>query len=744
VVTLLAPLVSPPVAGAAAPGGASADIRELDRTHFTLDGKPLPDHPRYRARPEGRRAAVGTPPVGTVREWLGLDDTTGKFYPKTYKLRAVGKHIEVWVADDIAFPAADCRKNSVVVGDKQVGDLVHEFDDKIYPKETAAFSTPPDRDGSNPGRPGDYSGDGDKTVTLVDNIRDDNYFHFPKAVTYVAGFFSSQLNELFDRNVMTIDAYDWKHRLGARPADEPTDDLCTSRPEHPRMYEGTFAHEWQHLLEYYADPNEQTWVNEGLSDYAQSLVGYVDGRATVYDRGNDNHLVCYQGFGSVKTKYNTNPRQCGGPQNSMNLWEEGTPTEVLADYGISYQLMIYLAGRFGPPVISALHRDGVRHGLAGIQAALPTGTDLYDVLHDFQTMTLVDKIVGEPGGEMIGVPLDRVTSPGLRSTVNLANPDAYDNPGAAPNGADFVPLPTPLTSVSFAGAKSLPPLPTGWTVAGNTLFSGNTLNLDSQAVLPITVPALKFPTLKLETSFAIENGYDYAYVSISTDGGRTYLPLAGDRTTKAPLGPALTGSSGAVVSAGYDLSAYAGKKVLLCLRYVSDAAVNKGGWRIGKITLGDKVLNDGTTLKGWRSPSSIVPTPVNGWHATLVGIDGSRAKLVPIEKWAELKAYPKVVAIIAYDEPTEKIKQYAPYRLVVNGTLQSGGGTPAPTAPTAPASGPAAPGTGPATPGTGPATPGTGPAAAPVPAAVTGGLAFVPPATAGYAAARRQGGGRMP
>ncbi|GAA0578269.1 hypothetical protein GCM10010172_73880 [Paractinoplanes ferrugineus] len=696
-VTLLAPLASPPmtspVSAAAASDRSATDVRELDRTHFTLDGKPLPDHPRYQrpepaARtPRGRTAAphppternprARTPPVGTSREWLGLDDTTGNLYPKNYKLRAVGKHIEVWVADDIAFPAADCRKNSVVVGDKQIADLVRDFDNRIYPKETATFSTPPDRDGSNPRRPGDYSGDGDKTVTLVDNIRDENYFHFPAAVTYIAGFFSAQLNELFDRNVMTIDAYDWKHRLGAYPADDPSDDLCTSRPARPRMYDATFAHEWQHLLEYYIEPNEAKWVNEGLADFAQTLVGYVDARATVDDWGNDNHIVCYQGFGLVKTKYNANPRLCGGPQNSLNLWDEGAPTEVLADYGIAYSFLIYLADRFGLSTITELHRDGTHRGLAGVQAVLPAGTQLADVLHDFQTMTLVDKFVGEPGGKMTGVPLKRVTSAGLRSTVNLDNPTAYDMPGAAPNGADYVPLPTPLTSVTFAGAKNLPALPTGWTIADGTLFSGNQLNLDSQAVLPVTVPSVKFPTLKLETSFGIENGYDFAYVSVSTDGGRSYLPLAGDRTTKGPLGPGLTGTSGtggAVVTAGYDLSAYAGKKVLLCLRYVSDGAVNKGGWRIGRITLDGKVLNDGSTLAGWRSPSMIVPTPVHAWHATLVGIDGKRARLVPIAKWAEVKSYPRVVAIIAYDEPTEKLAQYAPYRLVVNGALQPGGG----------------------------------------------------------------------
>ena len=68
------------------------------------------------------------------------------------------------------------------------------------------------------GNGGVYTGAGDKTVTLVDNVRDDNFYDFPAAPTYIAGFFFSQFNELIDRNVMTIDAYDWLHRTGAEPA----------------------------------------------------------------------------------------------------------------------------------------------------------------------------------------------------------------------------------------------------------------------------------------------------------------------------------------------------------------------------------------------------------------------------------------------------------------------------------------------------------------------------------------------
>ena len=67
-------------------------------------------------------------------------------------------------------------------------------------------------------------------------------------------------------------------------------------------------------------------------------------------------------------------------------------------------------------------------------------------------------------------------TPSLRSTVNLANPDAFDNVGAAPNGADYVQLRNgtgtmlrgrDLRSVQFRGTATLPPLPLEWTLVND-------------------------------------------------------------------------------------------------------------------------------------------------------------------------------------------------------------------------------------------------------------------------------------
>ncbi|MFD0784055.1 choice-of-anchor J domain-containing protein [Micromonospora azadirachtae] len=726
-IALVVPLLSvlPASGAAAAPAQPVAknnrpsdDTRELARKTYKVDGHEVTTPTRYQPPAQARlatKAAAQTPAVGTVRQWLGLDDIDGTYYRKDYTLRGVGDNIEVWVANDVSFPATDCRNqvaSSTQITDEQVQNFVHEFDTNMYPKETAAFSRPPDRDGTNAqvgpdadGNGGDYTGAGNKTVTLVDNVRDDNYYDFPAAPTYIAGFFSAQLNELFDRNVMTIDAYDWLHRTGANPPNEPTDDLCTSRPARPFSYEGTFAHEWQHLAQYYTDPFEGVWLNEGLSDFAQTLTGYVNTKATVFDPGADSHLFCYQGFGTVQTPYNANPRDCGGPENSLNLWDESpNANAVLADYGNAYAFIQFLYDRYGNDIVHRLHNDGDRQGLASLKEALKSegANDMYQVVHDYQTMTLVDKIVGDSSrGTMLGVPKSRVTSESLRSTVNLDNPAAYATPGAAPNGADYVPLQnsngkllrgSDLKSLSFQGSKTLPAQPLAWTVvtddpdrAGNpVLFSGNGNNTDAGAVTEVTVPTTD-PTLRFVAKYGAELGFDYGYVTVSTDGGATYTAIAGDKTVDGPLGPGVNGTTNGFEAHSYDLSAYAGKSILLGFRYVSDGGVNEGGWLIDDVTVGGTTVSDGSSLAPFDSPTEIKPVAVDNWNLRLIGIDEKHSRAEQFEfdgtfdlalnrpQLAKLSRFPKVVAVVAYDEPTEQVTQYAPYTLKVNGVVQPGG-----------------------------------------------------------------------
>jgi hypothetical protein len=195
-------------------------------------------------------------------------------------------------------------------------------------------------------------------------------------------------------------------------------------------------------------------------------------------------------------------------------------------------------------------------------------------------------------------------------------------------------------------------------------------------VAAVTVPVAD-PALRLRARYTIEAGYDYGYVTVSTDGGKTYTAVAGDHTVPAPHGPALNGASDGFEPQTYDLTAYAGRRILLGFRYVSDGSLDEGGWLIDDVTVGATTLSDGSTLTGFRSPTQIVPVGVHAWHVKLVGLDedARRARQVSVAAYAALRDYPKVVAIVAYDEPTERVTQYAPYALTVNGVLQPGGGS---------------------------------------------------------------------
>ena len=50
----------------------------------------------------------------------------------------------------------------------------------------------------------------------------------------------------------------------------------------------------------------------------------------------------------MQTAFNPNPRDCGGPENSLTLWgDEGNGNEILADYGNAWSFMLFLYDRYG-------------------------------------------------------------------------------------------------------------------------------------------------------------------------------------------------------------------------------------------------------------------------------------------------------------------------------------------------------------------------------------------------------------
>ena len=746
----LAPASAEPDHPAPAPA-PGADTRSLDKK-VKVDRSTA--RLSTRARRGLRAQAAEDPVVGDSKIWPYLDYIPGTVGLQEYVLRGIGDHIQVWVAADTAFPDGDCRNDLGLaeITDAQVANFVSEFDANIYPKESKAFSVPPALVGENAqlpdlvdGMPADYyQGTPDEagdTIVLVDNVKDENYFEpgTPDGQTYVAGFFTSTFNQLTDRNVMTIDAFDWKHRTGADVPDDTataeyaacTEQLGLNRPlgaANPRLYEGTFAHEYQHLLESYESPGEASWVNEGLSDYAQTLVGYVDTRIPLDDDAADGHLACFGGYLG---------ESFGGPENSLTRWQDQGGPEVLCDYGAAYSMMMYLRSKYGAAFLGDLHREDA-NGFEGLDAVLDaygSKKSALQTVRDWAAMTAVDAALDnargkgkKKGGKVTGVAKSDVTASWLSSSVNWRTPQAYDSPGAPSNGNDYVRFrsgekkwlrASQLKSLTFKGATTLEPDPIEWTVDGTppdtvpagdatcdadvapgtgaaALYSGCGTDLDRSIVHPVSVPAGD-ASLSFQTLYDIETAWDFAFVQVSEDGGESWTSLATeDTTTEAdpeanPVAvenlPGLTGSSDGWVTQTADLSAYAGKDVLIAFRYVTDAAVDEAGFWVRDVTVGGTALPTGS-LGGWESASQANPTEIPGWTVQLIGIRGNgdvwihRVKVnagfrASLDKKALRKALGTqagvVAALVMVDDPEESLTKYGRYQLKVNNKLQPGG-----------------------------------------------------------------------
>src|SRR5215218_4656179 len=499
---------------------------------------------KLRLRHKSRSFHHGTPAaVGDARTWYALDDTNG-FYRKQYVLRKLSSNTEIWVARDVErtfagitsvgtqFQAGDCRNERTTVTQPQIDYLANEFDTNILPKESTLFSVAPNRDGTN-GAHGaalaadasfDSTGAGYRTVVLIDNVRDDNFTDFNNTQnnSYIAGFFSSGLNALFDRNVMSIDAFDWLHRTGASPNHEPVPgNNCTSAPARPFLYEGVFAQEYQHLLQSYQDAEEVNWVNEGLSDFAIDVTGYDFPTRPVSQIGFDSHLQCFMGNLVTQTDANPNPRG-GGPENSLTLWGDQGDGEILCDYGAAFSFMEYLSSQFGSAFMTQLHRD-LAEGFAGLQSALGSRASAQDVVHRWSAAMAVDGALDAGATLRNNVPNALYQITALNAGINWDNPDAYSTPGAPPNGADYVRVRNAagryveakaIESVSFAGAKTHTPKPVEWTVTTAAPEHGSDPafaapdadNRDAAIVHSVTVPAAS-PTLTFDTKYDTEPAF---------------------------------------------------------------------------------------------------------------------------------------------------------------------------------------------------------------------------------------------
>ncbi|WP_164670007.1 choice-of-anchor J domain-containing protein [Virgibacillus doumboii] len=528
------------------------------------------------------------PVPGTERLWVALDQTKGQYYLKPFTLKAVGEHAEIWVANDRKFPQEN-RNDTIQITQEQVDYILSEVDSNIYPTDTEFFGTPNSHSGENAlleGQLGDNyyvsQDQSDRSVILIDNVKDENFYN-PDFPSYVAGFFSQVLEQYTDRNIITIDSYDWANRVG--------DDAAN-----PNLYEGTVAHEYQHLIHADNDPGEETWINEGMSDFAEYLVGYG------HPQG---HIESF----------------AEKPENSLVAWEDQGPREVLADYGNAYLFQLYLNDHFGGQEFIQNLAKNKLPGIKGVNDALNAfGYDktFDDVYRDYQTALVIDE-EREFDGKYGFTSID--------FTVNTGTEQAYASEGAPSWGSDFIEMPVQEDKELYFNGLDFMPLQWESTAdpkdnSNKVLWGGTGSLVDHFLVREFDLTGTQNPELTFDTFYNIESTWDYGFVQISTDGGKTWTSLANENTkdevnesahpkVKSNV-PGFTGASNGWTTQSFDLSEYAGEKILVGFRYVTDWASQEAGWYIDNIQV-DAVSysNDGSSTGDFKTLDEVVKNYVN-------------------------------------------------------------------------------------------------------------------------------------
>jgi hypothetical protein len=530
--------------------------------------------------------------VGETAYWLIGDFYYGLYRLRTFELKAIGNTVEIWVQTDLSWPPGDPRPYPTIL-DAQIQYILNEFDNKIYPIDTEYFGTPDFHDGSYAALPGMlglpsdyYYEETGRNVILVSNIRDTNYY-VPTYPYYIAGFYSSAFEYYFDRNVITIDCYQWERRVGP-PGYEWIPGVPVTRPY---VYESTVAHEYQHLIHDDYNPEDDTFMNEGCSMYAELLCGYGIDAA---------YLNSY--FAT--------------PDNSLTVWGDQGDINILADYGAAALWVAYLSDHYGG---ADLIRYFVQSGIPGIEginnalAAFGYKRKFEDVYYDWRLANLI-----------------RSDFPGCGKynykSINLNDPEIIPvriyEIGGLPvpwkKGTDFG---NTITILGYdTGVSKIGPFGTdyiafeNWTRPGLIFFDGddtalygwtfleeygvwwsNGENLMDTLLVGKAYVNPSNPTLVLTTYWDIEEGWDFGFVQVSTDGGQTWTSLENEYTTYehdpeahpaivANL-PGLTGWSEDWITMDFDLSAYSGMNVLVGFRYMTDWATLYEGWYIASASV---------------------------------------------------------------------------------------------------------------------------------------------------------------
>jgi hypothetical protein len=386
------------------------------------------------------------------------------------------------------------------------------------------------------------------------------------------------------------------------------------------------AHEFQHMIHWSLDRNEETWMNEGFSELAALLNGY-------YNSGFDSAYIV-------------------DPDVQLNDWPDSDGFTA-PHYGASFLFLSYFLDRFGEKATKDLVSDpanglqSIDHVLSQLNITDPAnGKPLTadDVFLDWVITSYVnDPAVGD--GRYTYINYSNAPAPQSTETFSIC-PFTKKVRAVHQYAVDYVLINCPgQYTLSFEGSAQTQVVPTD-PYSGNYVFWSNSGD-ESDMKLTRTFDFTGIQgslTLRYETWYDIEQGFDYVFLEVSEDGKNWEILRTPSGTNSDPNGSnygwGYTGSSGGGapkwIEENIDLSKYAGKQIQIRFEYITDSAVNGEGFLLDDIQVPETGYlenfeqNDGGWIgEGWVRNDNQLP---QNFRLALIqkGVDQTSVEYIPL------------------------------------------------------------------------------------------------------------------
>ena len=332
----------------------------------------------------------------------------------------------------------------------------------------------------------------------------------------------------------------------------------------------TLAHEFQHMIHFASDRNEDLWMNEGFAEVGAFLNGYSPG---VFD-----------------WEYTQSP------DLQLTDWL-GADQSNRTHYGQSFLYLTYFLDRFGEEITKALVRNA-ENGLTSIDDTLKvsniadpqTGQTITadDVFMDWAVaMHLMDGSVGDGRYDYKNysdapqiIPIDFISNC-LRPVTGSVNQYGIDSYTITCVG-DF--------TLRFNGSTVVGLLPVDAHSGKYAFWSNKGDESDMTLTREFDFTNVSGPiNLSYWMWYDIEEDWDYLYLEASTNGQTWQIITTPSGTDYNPSGNSYgwgyTGQSSGWKLEEIDLSQFAGQKVQIRFEYVTDAAVNGEGLLLDDISI---------------------------------------------------------------------------------------------------------------------------------------------------------------